>query len=139
MRKPNYYETDQMGIIHHSNYIRWFEEARVNYMEQIGFGYEQAIESGIDFAVLSVQCAYKSMVRFGDTVQISVSISELSKTRLTICYQITDATTGELRTSGTTSHCYYDGNKKRPVSLKAALPELYHLFDLLVIKKMKTK
>ena len=104
MRKPNYYETDQMGIIHHSNYIRWFEEARVNYMEQIGFGYEQAIESGIDFAVLSVQCAYKSMVRFGDTVQINVSISELSKTRLTICYQITDATTGELRTSGTTSH-----------------------------------
>lgn len=132
IRKTNYYETDQMGIIHHSNYIRWFEEARVDYLEQIGFGYDKAVESGIDFAVLEVQCAYKSMVRFGDKVQIIVSISQLSQSRMTISYQVVDAKSGELRTTGTTSHCYYDGNRKRPVSLKKTLPELYHLLETLV-------
>ena len=51
-RKANYYETDQMGIIHHSNYIRWFEEARVDFLEQIDFGYNKTVECGIDFVVL---------------------------------------------------------------------------------------
>ena len=39
--KTQYYETDQMGIIHHSNYIRWFEEARVDFMDRCGFSYAQ--------------------------------------------------------------------------------------------------
>lgn len=38
--KVQYYETDQMGIVHHSNYIRWFEEARTDYMEKMGMGYD---------------------------------------------------------------------------------------------------
>ena len=45
--KVQYYETDQMGIVHHSNYIRWFEEARTDFMEQMGLGYEQMEERGI--------------------------------------------------------------------------------------------
>lgn len=132
IRKANYYETDQMGIIHHSNYIRWFEEARVDYMEQLGFGYDKSLGSGIDFVVLDVQCAYKSMVCFGETVHIIVSISKLSKVRMTISYRVLDAVSGELRSTGTTSHCYYDRNKRSPVSLKNALPDLYDLFDTLV-------
>jgi len=134
VRKANYYETDQMGIIHHSNYIRWFEEARVDYMEQLGFGYDKAVESGIDFALLNVECTYKSMVRFGDTVRIIVSIAELSKARMTVSYQVLDDKTGELRSTGTTSHCYYHQNKKRPVSLKSELPELYALFEQNIAK-----
>ena len=49
-----------MGIVHHSNYIRWFEEARVDYMERIGFGYHKAVAALIDFAVLAVSREYKS-------------------------------------------------------------------------------
>ena len=45
--QTQYYETDQMGIIHHSNYIRWMEEARVAYMEELGFPYENGGGSGI--------------------------------------------------------------------------------------------
>ena len=44
--KVQYYETDQMGIVHHSNYIRWFEEARTDYMERLGIGYEKMEEQG---------------------------------------------------------------------------------------------
>lgn len=127
-RKANYYETDQMAIIHHSNYIRWFEEARVDFMEQVGFGYDKAVEAGIDFAVLGVTCDYKSMVRFGDTVDIAVSVSELTASRMTVRYTVTDVATGQLRTTGETRHCYFDNRRQRPTSLKKALPELYAMF-----------
>ena len=69
-RKANYYETDQMGIVHHSNYIRWFEEARLYYMEAIGLPYELMEEAGIFIPVLGVSCDYKVSVRFAETVCI---------------------------------------------------------------------
>lgn len=128
IRKANYYETDQMGIIHHSNYIRWFEEARVDFMEQVGFGYDKAAQLGIDFALISLSCDYKAMVRFGDTVHIKARISELRNSRMIVRYEVTDSKTGELKTTGETMHCFLDGGLKRPVALKKALPELYELF-----------
>ncbi|HJB35179.1 MAG TPA: acyl-CoA thioesterase, partial [Candidatus Blautia merdipullorum] len=56
--KTQYYETDQMGIIHHSNYIRWFEEARVDFMDRCGFSYAQMEKDGLISPVLSVSCEY---------------------------------------------------------------------------------
>lgn len=131
VRKAHYYETDQMGIIHHANYIRWLEEARVDFMEQIGFGYNRAVEFGIDFAVLGVSCEYKSMVRFNETVNILVSMKSLTPAKMAVEYEITDAKTGKLRAVGESRHCYYDANRKRPTSLKKVIPELYDLFESL--------
>jgi len=71
------------------------------------------------------------MVRFGETVNIQASISSLSVSKMTVQYQMTDAATGKLRTIGESTHCYYDSNKKRPVSLKKSLPELYDLLTSL--------
>ena len=68
-----YYETDQMGIVHHSNYIRWFEEARSFLLEENGFGYKKMEESGIISPVLSVNARYKSMTHYYDTVIINVT------------------------------------------------------------------
>lgn len=131
VRKANYYETDQMGIIHHSNYIRWFEEARIDLLEQLGYGYERSVEAGIDFALLGLSCEYKSMVRFGDTVEISLSVVSLTHTRIALAYELRDRKTGELRTTGETRHCFYDNAAKRPVVLKKALPELYAILQTL--------
>lgn len=127
IRKPNFYETDQMGIIHHSNYIRWFEEARVDLMEQMGFGYMKAVEAGVDFAVLGVSCEYKSMVRFGDTVEILCELTSIEAMRMTIAYTITDSVTGQVRTTGESKHCFFSRAKQRPVSVKRDLSEFYVL------------
>jgi acyl-CoA thioester hydrolase len=129
IRKANYYETDQMGIIHHSNYIRWFEEARVDFMEQIGYGYEKSVQLGIDFALIGLSCEYKSMVRFGEAVTINAKITTLTNVRMTVSYEVRDSVTDELRTTGETRHCFLVSGKKHPVSLKKALPELYALFE----------
>lgn len=130
-RKAHFYETDQMGIIHHSNYIRWFEEARVDLLEQIGFPYQKVSAEGIDLAVLEVQCEYKSMVHFDDTVRIHAWIAQITAARMTVRYEVTDAKSGEQRTAGYSKHCFYDGRKKCPVRLNKAIPELYELLTSL--------
>lgn len=69
-RKIHFYETDAAGIAHHSNFIRWFEEARIDYLEKIGFPYGKIAEKGIHFVILGVSCEFKNMIHFGDIIQI---------------------------------------------------------------------
>jgi len=126
-----------MAIIHHSNYIRWFEEARVDFLDQIDFSYKKVVEYGIEFGILSVYCEYKSMVRFGDIVSIDVSLSELKNMKMSVDYKIIDEASGEIRTIGKTGHFFFDKNKQQPVSLKKAIPELYELFTCLCVSPQK--
>lgn len=97
IHQAQYYETDQMGIIHHSNYIRWMEEARIAYMDELGFPYKKVEEAGIISPVLSVQCDYKAMTYFGDRVCIDVKLSSFRGVKYEISYEMRDEKTGELR------------------------------------------
>ena len=62
----NYYETDRMGIVHHSNYIRFFEEARIDYLKKIGLDYKKVEDMGLIMPVLGVECKYIKPLHFGD-------------------------------------------------------------------------
>ena len=126
-----YYETDQMRIVHHSNYIRWMEEARMDLMEQMGFGYDKMEELEIVSPVLSVSCEYKSMVRFGDTVVISAKVVSYNGVKLKVVYEMTDKETGELRTIAQSNHCFLTLSGK-PLSLKRSYPEIDTKFFTLV-------
>ena len=132
LHKVQFYETDGMSIVHHGNHILWMEEARSDFLDQLGWGYEKAVEAGIDFAVYSVSCAYKSMTRYGETVAISVKVNKLQLTKLELGYRMVDSVTGQLRAEGTSVHFFYDRAKGRPVSLKKALPEVYTLLEAFV-------
>lgn len=136
--QAQYYETDQMGIIHHSNYIRWFEEARTNLMDQIGFGYDQMEKRGIIVPVLSIQCDYKSMVRYNDRVYIIPKITRFNGIRLHISYRVIDKETGALRATGESKHCFL-GSSDRPISLKKSDKELFDLFDAYTDKDFWTE
>lgn len=133
--QAQYYETDQMGIIHHSNYIRWFEEARTNMLEQMGFGYDQMEKSGIIVPVLAVNCEYKSMVHYNDRVYIVPKIEQFNGIRLQISYRVMDKTTHALRAYGESKHCFLDATS-RPISLKKVDKELYDLFVSYVDKDL---
>ena len=82
LRKVQFYETDGMGIVHHANYIYWMEEARTDLMDQLGWGYDKAVEAGIDFALTEVNCKYRSMTPLGETVAITVTVSRLTPARV---------------------------------------------------------
>ena len=80
LRRPHFYETDGMNIVWHGNYIAWMEEARTDFMDQIGFPYSRATDAGIDFALTDVACKYRAMTRFGEEVAISLTINYLRPT-----------------------------------------------------------
>ena len=128
-RKVQFYETDGMGIVYHGNYIHWMEEARTDFMDQIGWGYEKAMAAGIDFALTDISCKYRSMTRFGETVAITLKVNKLYQAKLELGYTIADSVTGQVRAEGTSVHFFYDRAKGKPVSLKKALPEVYALLE----------
>lgn len=125
--KVQYYETDQMGVVHHSNYIRWFEEARTDFMEQMGMGYDEMEAKGIISPVLSVEADYLRMVHFGDTVLIETWIREYNGIKLTVEYQVMDEKTGMIHCRGLTRHCFLN-KQGRPISLKKDFIEFHNLF-----------
>lgn len=125
--KVQYYETDQMGIVHHSNYIRWFEEARTDYMEQLGMGYAEMEKAGIVSPVLGVDATYLRMARFGDTVSIKTKIISYNGIKLSVEYEIYNKETGLIDCKGTTHHCFLN-KMGRPISLKKDLIEFHNMF-----------
>ncbi len=129
--KVQYYETDAMRIVHHSNYIRFMEEARCDLMEQMGYPYGRLESMGFGIPVLGVSCDYIHMSRFGDILVIGVEVTKLSPTRMTIAYEIRDDATGELRATGETRHCFLS-SAGRPISLKREAPEAFEYFRLLL-------
>lgn len=135
-RKAHYYETDQMGIVHHSNYIRWMEEARIAYMEFIGLPYAAVEAKNIWIPVLSAQCEYKNYVRFDECVEIFPQVTYFNGIRMTICYHIFEKTSHRLCALGQTGHCFTSPDMK-PLSLKKADREMYGIFSACMISEKK--
>lgn len=127
-RMVHYYETDQMGIVHHSNYIRYFEEARLDMLEQIGMPYAAVEEMGLLIPVLSVECHYNKPLLFGETFEISSRLVQYDGIKMQFEYEINVG--GEPRTKGNSRHCFLDKEMK-PVRMKREFPELYHKLKVL--------
>ena len=130
-RKINYYETDKMGIVHHSNYIRFLEEARCRWLESIDMPFYVMEENGVTIPVLGVNCTYKNHVTFGDTILIKPYVKEYSGVRMTIGYEVTEKETGKTVIVVETKHCFTDKNLK-PINLKKVAPQFSEKYEMLV-------
>ncbi|MGN0553089.1 MAG: acyl-CoA thioesterase [Oscillospiraceae bacterium] len=126
-RKAFYYETDKMGIVHHSNYIRWFEEARIHFLNEVGFPYAKMEELGVMIPVLSVKLDYKNAVRFDETVLIVLKVEEFNGFKMHISYRVIGKENGDLKATGETSHFFTDKDLK-PIRTKKAYPDIYKAF-----------
>lgn len=131
--QAKYYETDQMGIIHHSNYIRWMEEARMEFMKDTGFSYAAMEKMGIISPVTHVDCDYKSMTGFDETVVIGIKVTRYNGVRLCFEYEICDKETGKVRALANSAHCFLN-REGRPVSLKRSCPQADRLFEKALTK-----
>lgn len=132
-RKINYYETDKMGVVHHSNYIRFLEEARCYWLAKIEMPFSLLEENGITIPVLGVNCEYKYHVTFEDTIQIKVFVKEYSGVRMTVGYDVKDKKTGKMVLVGETKHCFTNIDLK-PINLKKYKPEFSSKFESLLEK-----
>lgn len=127
-RKINYYETDRMQVVHHSNYIRFLEESRIYYMDKIGLPYSKMENEGIMIPVLEVNAIYKHPAKFDDIIEIEVKIKEYTGVKIIMQYVIKNKATGQLIFSGETKHCFTNTNLK-PISLKKANLNMHEIFD----------
>lgn len=109
-----YYETDQMGIVHHSNYIRYFECGRTDMLRKLGMPMEKIEESGIMMPVVSVECRYRTPARLGDTLRVVSMIDEEPKAKLKIRSEIYNQD-GVLNCEGSVVIGFIDSVKRRPV------------------------
>ncbi|MCI5588311.1 MAG: acyl-CoA thioesterase [Lachnospiraceae bacterium] len=122
-RKINYYETDKMAIVHHSNYIRFFEEARLDMMDQFDLNYRKMEDMGIIIPVMSVDCKYIVPLCFDDEVQIHTKIVKFDGIKMEIAYEI--YRDDVLCTTGHSGHCFLDKDMK-PFRMKRLYPDLYN-------------
>lgn len=127
VHKVQYYETDQMGITHHSNYIRWMEEARVDYMEKIGIGYDKMEQMGVSSPVIGVNCEYKHTTTFPDEIEITLQVKSYNGIKLVLGYEMYHAKTKQLAAFGESRHCFIGGSGK-PIALQREYPELDQVF-----------
>lgn len=121
IHKVKYYETDKMGITHHSNYVRWMEEARIDMLDQMGFGYKRVEELGIASPVLGYECEIKKSTTFDDEVEIVAFCKEYDSIKFTIEYVMT--IDGKTIATGRTKHCFINSSG-RPIRLSKVCPEL---------------
>ena len=121
--KVNYYETDKMGISHHSNYIRFMEEARVDFLSQIGFPFDKIEEEGIISPVIRVEYSYRKTTTFADVISIKVEVDKLSPVKLCLKYELT--CNGEVCGIGKSEHCFLN-QEGRPVIVEKEKPEFFN-------------
>ena len=130
-REINYYETDKMQVVHHSNYIRYLEECRMDFMRQIGFDYAKMEQSGIMVPVLSVSCNYKNPARFVESICIVPNVERMHGVKYEMSYRIYSEDFSVLHNEAASSHCFVDLDFK-PIRLKKEYPELYNRMTELV-------
>ena len=106
IRRVQYYETDMMGISHHANYIRWMEEARIDFMDRIGFPYARMEAEGVLSPLRAVSCQYKKPSTFGDVLEIGVYVEGFNGVVLTLGYEMRRAEGGELVCEATSEHVF---------------------------------
>ncbi len=118
-----YYETDRMGIAHHSNYVRWMEEARVDLLANIGWDYARLEALGVISPVTALECRYRHSCTFADTVDIAVAVESFSGVRLRLRYVMT-AADGTLLCEAASEHAFLDA-EGRPLRMNRRYPEFY--------------
>lgn len=128
-RKVNYYETDKMAIVHHSNYIRILEESRIDMLEQAGYPFERMEAEGILIPVLEVKCSYKHPLKFGDVFEVYPKVTEFNGCKMTLSYEIINVTDGgKLSAVAETKHCLTDTFMK-PIRSQKTHPEIFKVFN----------
>ena len=114
-------ETDAQGVVHNSNYLVWFEIARVAYLEKFTGGYPALRAQGIESFVLESHVRYRQPAHFDDRLIVHARIGELRGARFRFDYRIERA--GDLVADGWTSHACVDAATLRPTRIPVALAD----------------
>ena len=151
--KVRYGETDMMGVVYHANYLLYFEDARIDFLDALGFSYAERIEgAGYMSPIHDIEIHYKSQLRYGEAGVVRTSIAQNLPMRTVYrqqVYRAEDVVKGEaadaavrpepqLREGATplvdalVTVCVVERDTFKPVSLRRTFPDLYAKYDAIV-------
>lgn len=143
IKRVHYQETDQMGVVHHANYVNWFEIARTEWMRAKGIAYKEIEKLGLMLPVLEVNVKYHQSAFYDEQVAIYTKIQRMSPVRLVFYYEVRQidsgntphntneeefAPQGDILTTGTTSHMWVNAQWK-PARVDKTAPEVWALLQ----------
>ena len=124
-----YYETDLMGIVHHSNYIRYFECGRHQFLLDVGLPITELEKSGIMMPVVSVEAHYHTPARMGDILRVVSRVEKEPMARVEVRTDIYNQN-GDLVCDGTVVLGFIHSDNRRPTRIPAALLEVFRKADM---------
>lgn len=113
-----FYETDMMGIAHHSNHFRWFEMARIEYLRRLGVGLWDMMEKDIVFPIVNVSCQYKEPARFDDEIRIDVYLTKMTRAQMVFAYRMYRVSDNVLLATGETKNAFSSKSTGKIVRLE---------------------
>lgn len=132
VRTVQYYETDMMGVTHHANYIHWMEEARISFMDQLGFPYTEMEAGGVISPVVEISCKYIKPCTFGDEITIYVTVDSFNGVKLVLVYDMRSKK-GETVCTARSEHTFID-RSGRFVRMKLEMPDFCAAIESAALK-----
>ena len=126
-----YAETDMMGIVHHSRYYPWFEQARTDFVKKIGYSYSELEKMGFLLPLTETQCKYLYGLKYEDEVLIKCRLDKLTVARMEFVYEVYRLPDMTKMSEGRTKHGVVD-KELRPINAKKTFPELWDKMAALV-------
>jgi len=122
--RVRYAETDQMGVVYHSNYFVWFEVGRTDLLRGTGVTYREMEAEGFSLPVIEAHCQYKQPARYDDDLEIRTTGTLMSPVRVAFAYEIVRSFDSQTVATGQTVHAAVD-RSGRPCRLPAHVKELF--------------
>ena len=110
--RVRYVDTDQMGVVHHGNYVTWFEVGRTEFCRSRCFTYRDLEGMGYRLMITDLRCIYRKAARYDQVVTVRTRVKDLRKRMMTFGYEILCKETGMLIATGETRHICLDGSDK---------------------------
>ena len=129
-RPVYYYETDKMGVVHHSNYVRWMEESRTFFFNDNNIAYVETERLGVMCPITDINVKYRRPARYGDSFTVRLELIQYTGVRFRMSYTAVNQD-GELLIEGESGHAFI-GADYRPISLARAIPERHEVMQALV-------
>ena len=121
--RVRYAETDQMGVVHHANYITWLEIGRTDLLRQLGFSYVEMEADGMALPVVDVKCRYRLSAHYDDDVIIQTWLEYLRDSLMRFRYKLVRKNDGQLLAEAESTHIVVGRDMKRtPLTPKYLAP-----------------
>ncbi len=121
-----YAETDQMGIVHHSNYPIWFEAGRTDFFKKAGMAISEIEAIGILLPLSHMECSFKNPAKYDDEIVVKTKIRKMTCVRIEFIYEVVNNMDERVLAAGSTSHAWTYKSLK-PLNIEKKLPELYRI------------